>query len=151
MGENVHVDSFGSLARLERPVVGCDLLARLSSHLLPLEEKLPVPTGWILISDIRRPSHLQVGNEALACREKRLERQKDFLASRKVRHDQALEEFQRALDVLSEAAWGTEMSRRLRPVDRRHVLFSSRNLLPWRCVVRRVPSFRSSRLMDPNC
>ena len=87
----------------------------------------------------------------MACREKRLERQKDYLASRKVRHDQALEEFQRALDVLSEAAWGTEMSRRLRPVDRRHVLFSSRNLLPWRCVVRRVPSFRSSRLMDPNC
>ncbi|CAK8986549.1 Zinc finger CCCH domain-containing protein 6 [Durusdinium trenchii] len=45
---------------------------------------------------------VKVGNEALACREKRLERQKDFLASRKVRHDQALEEFQRALDVLSE-------------------------------------------------
>lgn len=33
---------------------------------------------------------------------KRLENQKNFLASRKVRHDAALEEFQRAVDVLSE-------------------------------------------------
>jgi len=45
---------------------------------------------------------VKVGNEAFAFREKRLENQKNFLASRKVRHDAALEEFQRAVDVLSE-------------------------------------------------
>ena len=45
---------------------------------------------------------VNVGNEANACREKRLERQKEFIASRKLRHDAALEDFQRALDVLSE-------------------------------------------------
>ena len=45
---------------------------------------------------------VKVGNEAFVCREKRLENQKNFLASRKVRHDTALEEFQRAVDVLSE-------------------------------------------------
>ena len=45
---------------------------------------------------------VKVGNEAFVCREKRLENQKNFLASRKVRHDAALEEFQRAVDVLSE-------------------------------------------------
>ena len=45
---------------------------------------------------------VNVGNEAGAFREKRLERQKNFLAGRKARHDAALAEFDQAMDVLAE-------------------------------------------------
>ncbi|CAE7840485.1 Zc3h6 [Symbiodinium sp. KB8] len=45
---------------------------------------------------------VNVGNEAGAFREKRLERQKQFLASRKARHDVALAEFDQAMDALAE-------------------------------------------------
>jgi len=45
---------------------------------------------------------VNVGNEAGAFREKRLERQKQFLASRKARHDAALAEFDQAMDALAE-------------------------------------------------
>ena len=45
---------------------------------------------------------VNVGNEALAFREKRLEGQKDFLAGRKARHDAALAEFDEAMDALAE-------------------------------------------------
>ena len=43
----------------------------------------------------------QVGNEAFQVREKRLERQKDFLHQRKLRHDAALEAFRIATEQLS--------------------------------------------------
>ena len=45
---------------------------------------------------------VNVGNEALAFREKRLEGQKDFLARRKARHDAAIAEFDQAMDALAE-------------------------------------------------
>lgn len=42
-----------------------------------------------------------MGNEAFQVREKRLERQKDFLQQRKLRHDAALEAFRQAVEQLS--------------------------------------------------
>mmetsp|Transcript_61884 Transcript_61884/g.109955 ORF Transcript_61884/g.109955 Transcript_61884/m.109955 type:complete len:1538 (-) Transcript_61884:220-4833(-) len=45
---------------------------------------------------------VNVGSETAAQRDRRLEGQKDFLATRKVRHDTALEKFERAMDALAE-------------------------------------------------
>jgi len=45
---------------------------------------------------------VNVGSETAAQRDRRLEGQKEFLVARKVRHDAALEKFERAMDALAE-------------------------------------------------